>query len=204
MNTETLDLITGVVEEIIAAIPQIVVVLTTVVYSLNAIKAKVNSFPIQIKETKQTLDTNLKEQQASINASLEQSKVAITNIVAEMREKILENVNQTLVDMEKELSEYKRDLKSNSDQVNMLVRQNKVFTDIIATLVAEDPKKVQDGVAKIVLQRTNMSKQDLENYPQVLVKELPKLEGALKEAYAVLGKEKFEELLGKVGYGKDH
>lgn len=204
MNTETLDLITGVVEEIIAAIPQIVVVLTTVVYSLNAIKAKVNSFPIQIKETKQTLDTNLKEQQASINASLEQSKVAITNIVAEMREKILENVNQTLVDMEKELSEYKRDLKSNSDQVNMLVRQNKVFTDIITTLVAEDPKKVQDGVAKIVLQRTNMSKQDLENYPQVLVKELPKLEGALKEAYAVLGKEKFEELLGKVGYGKDH
>lgn len=204
MNTETLDLITGVVEEIIAAIPQIVVVLTTVVYSLNAIKAKVNSFPIQIKETKQTLDTNLKEQQASINASLEQSKVAITNIVAEMREKILESVNQTLVDMEKELSEYKRDLKSNSDQVNMLVRQNKVFTDIITTLVAEDPKKVQDGVAKIVLQRTNMSKQDLENYPQVLVKELPKLEGALKEAYAVLGKEKFEELLGKVGYGKDH
>jgi hypothetical protein len=47
MNTETLDLITGIVEELIAAIPQIVVVLTTVLYSLNAIKSKVNSFPIQ-------------------------------------------------------------------------------------------------------------------------------------------------------------
>jgi hypothetical protein len=204
MNTETIELITGIVEELIAAIPQIVVVLTTVVYSLNAIKSKVNSFPIQMKETKETVDTNLKNTQVSINESLQQSKKEINEVVIEMREKILENVSQTLVSMEKELVDYKRDLKSNSDQVNMLVRQNKVFTDVITALVADDPKKVVDGVAKIVTQRTNMSKQDLENYPQLLIKELPKLEGALKEAFVVLGKEKFDELLGKIGYGKDH
>jgi F0F1-type ATP synthase membrane subunit b/b' len=204
MNTETLNLITGVVEEIIAAIPQIVVVLTTVVYSLNAIKAKVNSFPIQIKETKETVDTNLKETKDSINASLSQSQNKMSNIVEDMRQEIVKQVGETLVNMEKEMASYKEQLSSNSDQVNILVRQNKMFTDVIATLVAKDPKLIQDGVAKNILQRTNLSKEDLENYPQLLIKELPRLEGALKEALLVLGKEKFEEVLGKAGYGKDH
>jgi hypothetical protein len=52
---------------------------------------------------------------------LQQSKKEINEVVIEMREKIQENVNQTLVNMEKELVDYKRDLKSNSDQTNMLV-----------------------------------------------------------------------------------
>ena len=204
MNTETLDLITGVVEEIIAAIPQIVVVLTTVVYSLNAIKAKVNSFPVQIKETKETVDTNLKETKDAITSSLQTQQNALSSIVEDMRQEIVKQVGETLINMEKELETYKKELVSNSEQTNMLIRQNKMFTDIIATLVAKDPKFIQDDVAKNILQRTNLSKEELENYPQVLIKELPKLEGALKEALLVLGKEKFEEVLGKVGYGKDH
>lgn len=204
MNTETIDLITNVIEELIAAIPQIVVVLTTVVYSLNAIKAKVNSFPLQIKESKESMNVNLKQTKDSVDSSLLQSRKDISDVVIQMRQEIVKNVGETLVEMKQELVDYKRDLKANSDQTNMLVRQNKVLMQVITDLVGKDTEMVAKGVAKQLAFRTNLSKEELENYPELLIKEMPMLQNALKEAMLVLGNEKFEEMLKKVGYGKNH
>ena len=193
MNPETLDLITNVVEEMIAAIPQIVVVLTTVVYSLNAIKSKVNTFPLKMEDTK-----------LSLNTSFAQTKKDLLETTDAVTKKIQTSVEANLVSMGKELQGYKQQLQSESDQVNLLVRQNKVFTDIIASLVAKEPSKVNEGVAKIVAQRTMLSKEELEKYPSLLIKELPMLEIALKEAFVVLGEKKLAEILGKIGYGKEN
>jgi hypothetical protein len=215
MNPETIELITNVIEEIIAAIPQIVVVLTTVVYSLNAIKAKVNSFPkiaeenqqkniAELTDTKNKMSSMMEDTRNKVESMLEKSGVEFRTLFSAFADENHQKVGKTLEDMKQELVEYKRDLKANSDQTNMLVRQNKVFTDVIASLIVDDPKKVLDGVAKVVMQRTNLSKQELENYPELLIKELPMLEVALKEAMLVLGDEKFEEMLKKVGYGKNH
>jgi hypothetical protein len=226
MNPETIDLITNVIEELIAAIPQIVVVLTTVVYSLNAIKAKVNTFPKITEQNQQKNMAEMTDTKNKVSAMLEQMKNEVEVILEGNKNKVesmLEDsslqfrtlfsafaeenhkkVGQTLVDMKRELVDYQKDLKSSSDQTNMLVRQNKMFTDVITALVVEDPKKVVNGVAKAVMQRTNLSKEEMENYPELLIKELPMLENALKEAMAVLGNEKFEEMLKKVGYGKNH
>jgi hypothetical protein len=202
MNTETLDLISGVIEEIIAAIPQIVVVLTTVVYSLNAIKSKVNKFPIQIEDTKLSLNKSFDESKQSLNASFAQTKKEMLEMVDNTTKKIGLSVDEKLIFMAGELQGYKQQLQSESDQVNLLVRQNKVFTDIIGALVSKEPSKVNEGVAKIVAQRTTLSKEEMEKYPSLLIKELPMLENALKEAFVVLGEGKLAEILGKIGYGK--
>jgi hypothetical protein len=213
MTTETLDLISGVIEEIIAAIPQIVVVLTTVVYSLNAIKSKVNRFPIQIEDTKLSLNKSFDETKQSLNKSMQESKQDLNTSFAQTKKEMLEIVDNTtkkialsvdekLIFMADALQGYKQQLQSESDQVNLLVRQNKVFTDIIGALVAKEPSKVNEGVAKIIAQRTMLSKEELEKYPSLLVKELPMLENALKEAFVVLGEGKLAEILGKIGYGK--
>jgi hypothetical protein len=215
MTTETLDLISGVIEEIIAAIPQIVVVLTTVVYSLNAIKSKVNRFPTQMEDTKLSLNKSFDETKQSLNKSMQESKQDLNTSFAQTKKEMLEIVDNTtkkialsvdekLIFMAGELQGYKQQLQSESDQVNLLVRQNKVFTDIIASLVAKEPSKVNEGVAKIVAQRTMLSKEELEKYPSLLVKELPMLEVALKEAFVVLGEKKLAEILGKIGYGKEN
>jgi hypothetical protein len=193
MTTETLDLITGVVEEIIAAIPQIVVVLTTVVYSLNAIKQKVNTFPLKMEETKKNLNT-----------SFEQTKKDLLLTTDEVTKKIQLSVEASLVSMGKELQGYKQQLQSESDQVNLLVRQNKVFIELLTSLATKEPSKLKEDVSKIIAQRSILSKQELENYPTLLVKELPMLEKALKEAYLVLGESKLKEILGKIGYGKEN
>lgn len=193
MPTETLDLITGVVEEIIAAIPQIVVVLTTVVYSLNAIKQRVNTFPLKMEETKKTLST-----------SFEQTKKDLLLTTDEVTKKIQASVEASLVSMGKELQGYKQQLQSESDQVNLLVRQNKVFVELLTALATKEPSKLKEDVSKIISQRSILSKQELENYPSLLIKELPMLEKALKEAYVVLGESKLKEILGKIGYGKEN
>lgn len=204
MSQETLNLITGVVEEIIAAIPQIVVVLTTVVYSLNAIRSKVNTFPSKIEDTKQSLNKSFDETKQNLNTSFSQTKKEVLETVDSATKKIQLSVEATLSSMANELQGYKQQLQSESDQVNLLVRQNKVFTDIIASLVAKEPSKINDSVAKVISQRTMLSKEELENYPSLLIKELPMLEKALKEAYVVLGESKLKELLGKIGYGKEN
>jgi hypothetical protein len=202
MNEETLKLVSGVVEELVAAIPQIVLVLTTVMYSLKAIKTKVNLFPKQMEDTKTQLTQAFGETKEQVNQSLQLAKGQMLDIVKDVTEKIKASVEQTLVDMSNELQTYKKQLQSESDQVNLLVRQNKVFTDIIGSLVAKEPSKIHEGVAKIVAQRTTLSQEELEHYPALLIKELPMLENALKEALVVLGEEQLKELLKKVGYGE--
>jgi sugar-specific transcriptional regulator TrmB len=191
MNTETLDLVSNVIEELIAAIPQIVVVLTTVVYGLKSIKSRVNAFPKQMEETKLQLSN-----------AFTATKKDMLVVVDEVTKKIESGVESSLSNMAKELETYKQHLQSESDQVNMLVRQNKTFVELLSNLATKEPQRLLDDVSKVVAQRTILSKQELENYPAVLIKELPMLERALKEALVVLGEEALKEILGKIGYGK--
>jgi 16S rRNA G1207 methylase RsmC len=191
MNTETLDLVSNVIEELIAAIPQIVVVLTTVVYGLKSIKSRVNAFPKQMEETKLQLSN-----------AFTTTKKDMLVVVDEVTKKIESGVESSLSNMAKELETYKQHLQSESDQVNMLVRQNKTFVELLSNLATKEPQRLLDDVSKVVAQRTILSKQELENYPALLIKELPMLENALKEALVVLGEKKLAEILGKIGYGK--
>jgi ABC-type transporter Mla subunit MlaD len=202
MTQENLDLLIGVIEEMIAAVPQIVIVLTTVVYSLNAIKSKVNSFPLQMEETKKTLNTSFDDNKKQMNTTLSETQSKLLKSVDESNKRMEENVEQKLLDMKGELLGYKEELKSNSDQTNILIRQSKMFMDVIANLVSQDQNQVKDELAKNVVVKTMLSKKELEQYPQLLVKELPILENAMKEVLTLIGQEKFEALLEKVGYGE--
>ena len=191
MNTETLDLVSNVIEELIAAIPQIVVVLTTVVYGLKSIKSRVNAFPKQMEETKLQLSN-----------AFTATKKDMLVVVDEVTKKIESGVEKSLSNMAKELETYKQHLETESNQINLLVRQNKTFVELISNLATKEPQRLLDDVSKVVAQRTILSKEELENYPAVLIKELPMLERALKEALVVLGEEALKEILGKIGYGK--
>jgi vacuolar-type H+-ATPase subunit E/Vma4 len=201
MNTETLDLITNVVEELIAAIPQIVVVLTTVVYSLNAIKARVNSFPKIAEDTKKQVGDNLHQTEGKLTNILEKSGTKIQTMLSDANEVLQEKISGTLDSMEKELSTYKKQLISNIEQTNLLVKQNKVFMDVILELVAKDPKKVAEGVSQAVSSKVNLTKEQLEQYPQLLVKDLDVLKSAIAEVRKIVGEETFLEV---INHGKGH
>ena len=201
MNTETLDLITGIVEELIAAIPQIVVVLTTVLYSLNAIKSKVNSFPKIAEYTKKEVGANLNQTEGKLTNILETSGTKIQTMLSEANEVLQQKVTGTLESMEGELASYKKQLSKNIEQTNLLSQQNKLFMDVILQLIAKDPNKVAEGIAQAVSTKVNLTKEQLENYPEVLVKDYDVLKSAIKEVRAVVGEKAFLEM---IDYGKDH
>jgi hypothetical protein len=210
-----LELVTGTIEELIAAIPQIVIVLTTILYSLNAIKSRVNVYPKIATETKTGVDTSLSEIKTGIDTSLSAIKAKIEGIISVSQEKFiatLETVNvemqkkvgATLTTMESELAAYKQQLATNIEQTNLLTRQNKIFMDVILELVAKDPLKVSQGITQSVSTKINLTKEELEKYPELLVKDKKILESALQEAYKLMGKISFEQMLKKIGYGKDN
>jgi hypothetical protein len=213
MNPETIDLITNVIEELIAAIPQIVVVLTTVIYSLNAIKAKVNTFPkiteqnqqkniAEMAETRNKVSSMLEENKNKVESLLEQSGLQLRTLFSAFAEENHQKVGHTLEVMEKELTTYKAKIDQNASQTNLLAQQNKLFMDIILEFIAKDPKKVSEGISQSVSTKVNLTKEQLEKYPEVLIKDIKVLESALKETYSVIGKDAFNELLERIGYGK--
>jgi hypothetical protein len=210
-----IDLITGSIEELIAAVPQLVIVLTTIIYSLNAIKSRVNVYPKIASDTKDDVNANLagmkgklegilNVSQEKINQLLADSKDGLFKLVKQANEEAEKQLKKTLSIMEVELASYKNQLATNIEQTNLLARQNKLFADVILELVAQDPKKVSAGIAQAVSTKINLTQEELEKYPEVLVKDIKVLESALKEAFALMGKESFEELLKNIGYEKEN
>lgn len=199
-----LELVTGTIEELIAAIPQIVIVLTTILYSLNSIKNRVNVYPKIATETKTGVDTSLSAIKAKIEGILSVSQEKFIATLETVNVEMQKKVGATLTTMESELAAYKQQLATNIEQTNLLTRQNKLFMDVILDLVAQDPKKVSQGITQAVSTKINLTKEELEHYPEVLIKDKKVLESALKEAYKLMGKISFEKLLSEIGYGKEN
>jgi hypothetical protein len=170
----------NVVENLIAAIPQLAVVGSTVVYSLRKIRDKTQEFPTILSQTKEKMDSSLKK----------------------VGSKIESNVNGSLVKMQEELNGYKQELQQTKEQQNMLVKENKLFIDVILEFIAKNPQMVKEGLSKIVSMKAKLTKQELEQYPQVLLADSLKLKEAISEAGSVMGQEELDKMLQGMGYEK--
>ena len=186
---EITELLTNVIEHLIAGFPELILVLTTVTYSLKSIKAKTASFP-------DLLQTTQKEN----SISYAKTETNIQKILKETTHQLQQEVNHSLVTMGNQLLNYQKELTATKEQSNLLVQQNKLYMDLIAQLVKADPKLVQDGISSALTTKIALTNEELENYPQLLVSDMNILLGALKDAAKVVGQEKFEEMIGKLGY----
>jgi hypothetical protein len=163
----------NIVENLIAAIPQLAVVGSTVVYSLRKIRDKTQEFPTILSQTKEKMDSSLKK----------------------VGSKIESNVNGSLVKMQEELNGYKQELQQTKEQQNMLVKENKLFIDVILEFVAKNPQMVKEGISRAISMKAKLTKKELEEFPNILVNDSSKLVHAMKEAKSVMGEEAFSKLL---------
>lgn len=176
-----------VLDNLIAAVPQLAVVGSTIIYSLRKIKSKTEEFPTILKQTKEKMDTSFNE-----------SRQQIANNLEETSKKIAEKVNGSLEGMQQQLDQYKAQLQTTTEQQNMLVKENKLFIDVILEFVAKNPEMIKNGISRAVSLKSKLTKQELENFPNVLVSDSSKLLEALREAKGVMGEEKFNEFLKKL------
>jgi hypothetical protein len=177
-----------VLDNLVAAIPQLAVVGSTVVYSLKKIKSKTEEFPTILKQTKEKLDTSFDSSRKQIAKSLEETS-----------EKIAEKVNGSLEGMQQQLDTYKEQLKQSTEQQNMLVKENKLFIDVILEFIAKNPEMVKNGISRAVSLKSQLTKKQLEEFPNILVNDSSKLVQALREARAVMGEEEYKKLLEGIG-----
>lgn len=173
-----------VLDNLIAAVPQLAVVGSTIIYSLRKIKSKTEEFPTILKQTKEKMDNSFNE-----------SRQQIANNLEETSKKIAEKVNGSLEGMQQQLDQYKAQLQTTTEQQNMLVKENKLFIDVILEFVAKNPEMIKNGISRAVSLKSKLTKQELENFPNVLVSDSSKLLEALREAKGVMGEEKFNEFL---------
>lgn len=177
-----------VLDNLVAAIPQLAVVGSTVVYSLKKIKSKTEEFPTILKQTKEKMDTSFDSSRKEIAKSLEETS-----------EKIAEKVNGSLEGMQQQLDTYKEQLKQSTEQQNMLVKENKLFIDVILEFIAKNPEMVKNGISRAVSLKSQLTKKQLEEFPNILVNDSSKLTQALREARAVMGEEEYKKLLEGIG-----
>jgi hypothetical protein len=203
--------LTNIIENMIVATPQFIMILGALVYNLKSIKKKTEDFPMQVQDTKTVLKNQFNQTKEDITKSffeakdlivdtLKQSKEEMNAIVKDVTQQIHDSVNVAMESMQEELNQYKEQIISSKEQTNMVVREAKAFMEVITILVSKDPKLIRDGVSTVICSRLNMTKEELEKLPQEMMKEGVVLEQAMKEAIILLGKEKFDELLERIGY----
>jgi len=183
------QLLNGVIENLVAGFPELVLVITTVTYSLKSIKTKTAMFPEMLNATK-----------AELKSGYDKTKDNMVNLLHQNLTQIEGQIKQELISMAGNLKNYEQELVRQQQQSNLLVQQNKLFMDIITDFVKASPELVQSGVAQALSTKVNLTKEELEQYPQLLVNDLELLTKSLADAAVVIGQQKFDELIGKFGY----
>ena len=213
---------TNVIENIVAAMPQLIVVVSTLTYSLRSIKSrtdnslstiqnKTETFPIILEETKGKIDEALLNSQKEISDFFDATRKNFDNRFISFSkniqdnlqlttEAISKNVNSSLLSMQNELANYQRELTQSKEKLSLLVKENKLFIDVILQFVADNPDLVAKGITQIVSTKANMTKKEIESYPKALIEDMDLLQKTLTEVKSVAGQKTLDKLLGGLGY----
>jgi regulator of replication initiation timing len=196
--------VSGIIENLIVALPQFFVVVTTVIYSLNGIKKKVSAFPDMNLSFKNEITENVKSQfldtKEQIGDILKIANKEIVSIVTRTKKEITEEVHETLTTMgqslggmQQELSGFLSELVSTKEQVNMLVIENKALLDMVCTLVSKDPLFTKNNISKKVRETYRNLQSNIKTSDVIL--DAKKMERILSDSVSVIGAEETKSIL---------
>lgn len=194
--------LTNLIENLIASVPQLVAVISMVVYYLNKLKKQTEEFPNQLSSVKEKLVTDFKESKIMVQDMLAESKKTINGLVEEATTQLREEVTDVMGGMQEELKYYRETLQSVKGQSNLLVKENKAMFDLVIQLVAKNPEFVKKGLASTITDSLTLTKEELKNYSVQMIDSLPLLETVLKEALANYTQEEIDGIMESVGYEK--
>ena len=194
--------LTNLIENLIASVPQLVAVISMVVYYLNKLKKQTAEFPNQLSVVKENLVTDFKETKIMVQDMLAESKKTINGLVEEATTQLREQVTDVMGGMQEELKYYRETLQSVKGQSNLLVKENKAMFDLVIQLVAKNPEFVKKGLASTITNSLNLTKEELKNYSVQMIDSLPLLETVLKEALVNYTQEEIDGIMESVGYEK--
>ncbi|MDD2493462.1 MAG: hypothetical protein PHY83_05935 [Bacilli bacterium] len=194
--------LTNLVENLIASVPQLVAVISMVMYSLNNLKKQTAEFPNQLSVVKENLVTDFKETKVMVQDMLAESRKTINGLVEEATTQLREEVTDVMGSMQEELKYYRETLQSVKGQSNLLVKENKAMFDLVIQLVAKNPEFVKKGLASTITDSLTLTQEELKNYSVQMIDSLPLLETVLKEALVNYTQEEIDGIMESIGYEK--
>lgn len=193
------EFIRNVVENIVAAIPEIVAVLTVIIYYLSKIGRTANTFPMTAEKIKTGLTTAFNEAKETLAENVQTSMTQITTDFKGVKQELVDGFNEFKQDVKEvidtELVELRQRVETLTNQINVLGKENKVFQDVIAMLVGKDPEKVKSGIAQAVKTKLDFSKAELEANPELLLNSK-----TMEYLESVVGEKNVDNIMWKLGY----
>ena len=196
------EFLTNLIENLIASVPQLVAVISLILFNLNKLKKKTEEFPNQLSIVKEKLVTDFKETKIMVQDMLAESKKTINGLVEEATTQLREEVTDVMGSMQEELKYYRETLQSVKGQSNLLVKENKAMFDLVIQLVAKNPEFVKKGLASTITNSLTLTQEELKNYSVQMIDSLPLLETVLKEALVNYTQEEIDGIMERIGYEK--
>lgn len=178
-------------ESVVAFFPAFVWGISVISLKLNKVKQITSAFPQKVEDTKETFKDSFNVLKGNVESLVKERVSEIESIVRK-------NMNN----MQQELIDYKNELIKNTKQLNVLVKENKFYIDVISELLSGNPKLIKEGIASKVTDKIESFKKELEEVPENIIPDYKKIETTLKDIITLIGENNFEGLLKRLGYEK--
>lgn len=168
----------SILENIIANIPQIVLTLNVLLINIAKMKNQIITFKEQVvsSEDKITKEITIKVDN-------------VLDYTTEKIDKTIVRVDYSLEKIETKVDGFDERIASVEQIQNQNQKAFMVMLDLVSILVSKNPDLIRNGIAKIVVDKVNMEKQDLQKYPELISTDLDAFKVALLEQEKVIGKE---------------
>ncbi len=176
----------SILENIIASIPQIVLTLNVLLINIAKMKNQIITFKEQVvsSEDKITKEITIKVDN-------------VLDYATEKIDKTIVRVDYSLEKIETKVDGFDERIASVEQMQNQNQKAFMVMLDLVSILVSKNPDLIRNGIAKIVVDKVNMEKQDLQKYPELISTDLDAFKVALLEQEKVIGKENLLAIIGQ-------
>lgn len=156
----------------------------------KVVKGEVNNFGLGVDKAKDKI--------------VEKFETKTKNLIERLDSQIDETigkVDKTLEGINTKVEGFQKELESNKNQLEVMAKTNKASFEIISYLLSKDETLIANGSSQFLLNKLNMTKKELEEYPTKLSTDYNLIEHALKDQLLILGEENFNALIEKVKEG---
>lgn len=168
----------SILENIIANIPQLVLTLNVLLINIAKMKNQIITFKEQVVSSE---DKITKEITIKVDNVLEYTTDKIDKTVV--------RVDYSLEKIETKVDGFDERIASVEQMLNQNQKAFMVMLDLVSILVSKNPDLIKNGIAKIIVDKVNMEKLDLQKYPELISTDLDAFKLALLEQEKVIGKE---------------
>jgi hypothetical protein len=166
------EFLSNVITQVVASIPEITLIATTLIYGVRMLKAKTQEFPGLLSNTEDKLNRSLldtrtdllsqvKDFSKDLGSQVENFSETLNKEVTRLGFELTEKVNGTLVHMQEELNTYEATQIQMQKHLDLLVEENRAIIDMLIQVSGQDVKAIRDGVHKKITEIADNRKKEV-------------------------------------------